>query len=70
MENNHPPTHEASEDEGKEKQMKKREMRIKRHLHQMHRYGQSQTVGMSWARKQASRRSSRRKKTVKSGYTI
>ena len=50
--------------------MKKREMRIKRHLHQMNRYGQSQRVGTSWARKQASRRANCRKRTVKSGYTM
>lgn len=50
--------------------MKKREVRIKRHLHQLHKYGQTNKGGMSWAKKQASRRANRRKRTVKSGYTM
>ena len=47
----------------------KREMRIKRHLHKLHKYGQSSQGGMSWARKQAARRANRRRKSEKSGYT-
>ena len=50
--------------------MKKRENRIKRHLHRLNKYGQSSMTGMSWARKQASRRANRRRKTEKSGYAM
>lgn len=50
--------------------MRKREIRIKRHLHRLHKYGQSSQGGMSWAKKQASRRANRRRKTKKSGFTM